>query len=108
MNFSEYQSKAKTTAIYPDKGNNFIYPANISNFHYRSGNQRTVRKTRLRWNCHFVRNTGFREYRYDYGAYAYNGFDLAIFLIRRLIADELFPCSCACGEYSNASRDALD
>lgn len=27
MNFSEYQQRAKQTALYPDAGNNFIYPA---------------------------------------------------------------------------------
>ncbi len=26
MNFNEYQKKAFETAIYPDKGNNFVYP----------------------------------------------------------------------------------
>ncbi len=26
MNFNEYQNKAWETAIYPNKGNNFIYP----------------------------------------------------------------------------------
>jgi len=26
MNFEEYQKKSEETAIYPDKGNNFIYP----------------------------------------------------------------------------------
>jgi len=26
MNFEEYQKKSRETAIYPDKGNNFIYP----------------------------------------------------------------------------------
>lgn len=26
MNFNEYQEKARQTAIYPDKDNNFIYP----------------------------------------------------------------------------------
>jgi len=27
MNFNEYQKKSWKTAIYPNKGNNFIYPA---------------------------------------------------------------------------------
>ena len=27
MNFNEYQKKAFETAIYPNKGNNIIYPA---------------------------------------------------------------------------------
>lgn len=27
MNFQEYQEKSRKTAIYPDAGNNFIYPA---------------------------------------------------------------------------------
>jgi NTP pyrophosphatase (non-canonical NTP hydrolase) len=26
MNFSEYQKKSRKTAIYPDKGKNFVYP----------------------------------------------------------------------------------
>ncbi|KON34684.1 hypothetical protein AC477_00115 [miscellaneous Crenarchaeota group-1 archaeon SG8-32-1] len=26
MNFDEYQSKARETAIYPNKGNNLVYP----------------------------------------------------------------------------------
>ena len=26
MDFEEYQKKAKTTALYPDSGNNFVYP----------------------------------------------------------------------------------
>ena len=26
MDFKEYQDRARETAIYPDKGNNFIYP----------------------------------------------------------------------------------
>jgi len=26
MNFEEYQKKSRKTAIYPDKGNNFVYP----------------------------------------------------------------------------------
>ena len=26
MNFNEYQKQARKTAIYPNKGNNFIYP----------------------------------------------------------------------------------
>ena len=26
MNFNEYQQKARQTAIYPNKDNNFIYP----------------------------------------------------------------------------------
>lgn len=26
MNFNEYQIKSRETAIYPDKGNNFVYP----------------------------------------------------------------------------------
>jgi len=26
MNFEEYQKKSRKTAIYPNKGNNFIYP----------------------------------------------------------------------------------
>jgi NTP pyrophosphatase (non-canonical NTP hydrolase) len=26
MNFTEYQEKSRKTALYPDKGNNFIYP----------------------------------------------------------------------------------
>ncbi len=27
MNFSEYQKLVQDTAIYPDKGNNYVYPA---------------------------------------------------------------------------------
>jgi len=26
MNFEEYQARAKETALYPDEGNNFVYP----------------------------------------------------------------------------------
>lgn len=26
MNFEEYQKKSRETALYPDRGNNFIYP----------------------------------------------------------------------------------
>lgn len=26
MNFNDYQTQARQTAVYPDKGNNFIYP----------------------------------------------------------------------------------
>jgi len=26
MNFKEYQEKAKKTALYPNQGNNFVYP----------------------------------------------------------------------------------